>query len=415
MKQSNFITWVIKHRSIKEIANRTLDCAVGWCIRPISLITPRSKRKWLIGNKTGWNDNSKYFRIFLEDNNKEKLRLIWIAKDKAERDLVRAKKFEAYTRWSVKGLYHTLTAGAFFFSSNINDINYWASGHALKINLWHGVGIKKLGMKQSDLYNPNSLVTKILTPYFYDNPTYFTGPSELMAKHFSDCYRLQEGQMLHVGYPRCDFLLQDDNYVNNYFTEYESKEYQDIVNLLSNYDKVYVYMPTFRDDQHDFIKSSGINFPKLDDLFKKKNYLLIIKLHPATRIDNIDFKGFDNIVALDQHFDIYPILKKSDVLITDYSSIYYDYILMDEKDVILFPFDYDEYIKNSRDLAFDYLTYTPGVKAWSFNNLIKIIQEEIPLDFPERKSIITTFWGTNYLNSSQSIKNAAKEKLNLKS
>ena len=46
--------------------------------------------------------------------------------------------------------------------------------------------------------------------------------------------------------------------------------------------------------------------------------------------------------------------------------IYYDYILMPEKDVLLFPFDYQDYIRNSRDLAYDYLTYTPGVKSLEF-------------------------------------------------
>ena len=89
-------------------------------------------------------------------------------------------------------------------------------------------------------------------------------------------------------------------------------------------------------------------------------------MHPATRM-NFDVIGkCTNVILLDKSMDVYPLLPKTDVLITDYSSIYYDYILMPEKDVLLFPFDYQDYIRNSRDLAYDYLTYTPGVKSLEF-------------------------------------------------
>lgn len=111
--------------------------------------------------------------------------------------------------------------------------------------------------------------------------------------------------------------------------------------------------------------------------------------------------------------DVYPLLPKTDVLITDYSSIYYDYILMPEKDVLLFPFDYQDYIRNSRDLAYDYLTYTPGVKVWNFDDLLRTIKEDKSLFFIEREWAISTFWGESYNNASKQIIDVIKEKCRL--
>ncbi|MDE7088974.1 MAG: CDP-glycerol glycerophosphotransferase family protein, partial [Prevotella sp.] len=118
--------------------------------------------------------------------------------------------------------------------------------------------------------------------------------------------------------------------------------------------------------------------------------------------------GMSNIVILDKNMDVYPILPFTDVLITDYSSIYYDYILMENKGIILFPFDYDEYIKNSRDLAFDYLTYTPGCKAWNFEELYRLLFSESKLVPEERSWVIKQFWGDNYMESNKKIFEALK-------
>lgn len=414
MPTHNLIFWTLRHRKSREIIGRISDVIFGWMIRPISFITPRIKKKWVIGNKTGWNDNSKYLTIELTKNNPENLRIIWIAKNREQRDLVRTKGVEAYSKWSIKGIYHTLTAGAFFYSSSISDINYWTSGRAFKLNMWHGVGLKKLGMKQSDVYNPHSLTTKILTPFFYDKPTFFIGPSDMMSRHFADCYQLEDSRMLKIGYPRNEFILKDKGFILDHIKKFESDKTCDLVKKIEHSQKVYIYMPTFRDDQHDFIKASGLDFQKLNELLKEKDSLLLLKLHPATRVDSINFDALDNIIAIDKTVDIYPILPFTDVLITDYSSIYYDYILLKDKDVILFPFDYEEYISNSRDFAYDYLTYAPSVKAWNFEDLYFIIKNDKSLFFPERQEIIKTFWGTNYMHAVDKIKNVAKKQLDCK-
>ena len=66
-----------------------------------------------------------------------------------------------------------------------------------------------------------------------------------------------------------------------------------------------------------------------------------------------------NIINYNATADIYPALNLFDALITDYSSIYFDYLLLD-RPVIFYPYDYDNYIRNDRSLLFDYKQMAPG-------------------------------------------------------
>ena len=60
--------------------------------------------------------------------------------------------FEAYLKYSLKGLYHSLTAHVYVFTYHSKDINFFTSGNVRKINLWHGVGIKAVSYTHLDVY-----------------------------------------------------------------------------------------------------------------------------------------------------------------------------------------------------------------------------------------------------------------------
>ena len=69
---------------------------------------------------------------------------------------------------------------------------------------------------------------------------------------------------------------------------------------------------------------------------------------------------------------------------------------MPKKEVILFPFEYDQYIKTSKSLAFNFDSFTPGVRANTFDELHNIIITNRALAFPQREEIIKLFWGDDY-------------------
>lgn len=402
MAKENFFIWVLKNRDLGEVVKSVSELVIGYILYPLSFLVKRNNRKWLIGNKTGYSDNSKYFFLYLYQHPEENIRCIWIARTNEEKKSLEGLKFETYKKWSMKGLYHCFTAGVYIFSSNVSDINYWTSGRAVKINLWHGVGIKKLGLKGSSTYNPHSLFNRLMTPYNYDNPTVFVTTSQLMTEHFAECYSLTFAQTHQIGYPRCDFMMQDRETIYQYILRYENGNMLQLVDALKAYKKVFIYMPTFRDDQTDFMQLSGIDFEDLNAVLVLMEGILLVKMHPATRMNFDVIHTCSNIKLMDKRIDVYPILPFTDVLITDYSSIYYDYILMDGKRFILFPFDYDNYIHNSRDLAYNYLQYTPGKKVSKYVAFRQsIIDGGYEVD--EKSWVIEQFWGSNYQHASAKI------------
>lgn len=402
MKSRNFAFWALQNRKWNEILVRLSDLFFGYIIYPFSFLTHRNSRKWVIGNKTGYCDNSKYLFLYLHYHFEKEIHCIWIARTNEEKKCLKKLDFEVYKKWSIKGMFHCLTAGVYIFSSNVSDINYWTSGSAVKVNLWHGVGIKKLGLKGSVTYNPHSLFNRMMMPYNYDKPTVFITTSKLMTDHFAECYALTSTQTRQIGYSRCDFIMQDRETIYQYICRYESAEMLCLIDSLKSYRRVFIYMPTFRDDQTDFMQLSGIDFEDLNETLVSIGSLLLVKMHPATRMNFDVVSACSNIKLMDKRMDVYPLLPFTDVLITDYSSIYYDYILIEGKKVILFPFDYDTYIRNSRDLAYDYLQYTPGKKVSTYTAFKQSIIDG-GYEVSERAWVVDQFWGNNYQNASAKI------------
>ena len=153
-------------------------------------------------------------------------------------------------------------------------------------------------------------------------------------------------------------------------------------------------MPTWSETNEDFLQKAGFNLPALEEVLSERNEIFLFKLHPFTHI-KVDTSQFQHILFLNNRMDIYPILPFTDVLITDYSSIYYDYLLIPEKEIVLFPFDYEEYIAKERDLAFDFNEYTPGVRFYSFNELIDAIHTGRHFPNTKKKWITDMFWKSN--------------------
>jgi CDP-glycerol glycerophosphotransferase (TagB/SpsB family) len=178
-------------------------------------------------------------------------------------------------------------------------------------------------------------------------------------------------------------------------------------------------MPTWRDAGYDIISSAGLNFKKIDYKLKKNNSLLILKFHINTKHNSLNnIKDLSNIIIYDDNIDLYSFLPFTDILITDYSSIYYDYLLLN-KQTILYVFDIDRYISNSREFNYDFSKYTGCHKAYNFIEFIEIL--EIILSDKKKpdnkfcqektKNLISTFWGSYKGDASKKLFNfITKEK-----
>ena len=154
-------------------------------------------------------------------------------------------------------------------------------------------------------------------------------------------------------------------------------------------------MPTWRRTKSDFIAASGIDWEKLNESLNKKNELLILKLHPHTKLNMDAISKYSNLMIYQKNSDVYTVLPFIDCLITDYSSIYTDFLMMN-KEIILYIFDYSDYVQNSNDLG-EYDIYYVGKRAYDFNQLLHIIESGEDCHVPQDKyhELMEFFWDNN--------------------
>jgi CDP-glycerol glycerophosphotransferase (TagB/SpsB family) len=229
------------------------------------------------------------------------------------------------------------------------------------VQLWHGITIETLGVLTN---------YKILT---YD---IVLSTSAFVSDYsFSKIYDYKE--IIHCGYPRNDVLRYDDIELINVDL--------DLLNGMKNDSFQYiVYMPTHRPLS---FKSNPIEYQKLNDFAQQNNLKIIIKMHPfvAQKIRD-DLSSYQNkninlthLIIYESHMDIYPLLKYSDMLISDYSSVYFDYLYVN-KPILFFCYDYEEWVRGEQGIILDYFTHSPGDKCYDFDELLKNILKNLQKD-----------------------------------
>ena len=392
-----FIKQIIERKSFKEMIYKLLEVVLCYPFYFLSFLFPRSKSKIVFGSHTPFNDNSKYLFLYASHYLRGK-KIIWIAQNRQIATKIRKLGYRSYYRWSLLGVWHCLTAYTYVFCFHLIDINFWTSGGALRINLWHGVGIKRIEFNvkngpSAKVYNIHNIFSRISVPYIFKRPHYFVSTSDFMSDHnFQRAFRIGKEECLNLGYPRNDVLFWNKNEILKFVDDFEGAKIRNVIEEFSDYSKIYLYMPTWRDSRKNFILQSGFDFSALNELMIEKNSLFLLKLHMGTNIDLSSISILSHVKVLDHNMDIYPILSSVDVLVTDYSSIYYDFILMENKSILLFPFDYDEYKNNNRDLLFDYEKYTPGKRVYNFDDFLNALSDD-KYDMSYRDWVINKFWG----------------------
>ena len=153
-------------------------------------------------------------------------------------------------------------------------------------------------------------------------------------------------------------------------------------------------MPTFRDVGGDFFESAGFDFDLLNIAMADLNGVFYIKVHPNAGLDGFCLDHYDNIKVVPASADPYPLMPYVDVLITDYSSIYIDFLLLN-KPIVFFAFDLQHYLASCRDMYFEYEEVTPGKRATCFKQLLTSLNE-VDLFNNQRVALKEKFWGQNY-------------------
>ena len=331
----------------------------------INSLIPKSDKRIAIYGRRMLNDNSEAlldYLIFKQYNRRYKIYLL----------LHRTVKNDNYVNMhniisstdSISTLWILFRTKYIFHTHGMSACTMIPKRGQIIFNLWHGSPLKGIGR----------MIGESIHPY---TDSYFLSSSPFFASINEKCFGHSPQQMFIGSNPRNDLLFSKKNVIENLFS-------------LNHIRKVFIFMPTFRkssylsrtDAADDFPIITKDNINAFDDFLHDNNVLLIIKPHPYQ--DRIDFllepyrsiKIIFNEDLRKVNVRLYELLGCSDALITDFSSVYFDYLLLDRP--IAFAIDdFDNYSLNRGYTMNNPLELMPGEKIFDLSDMQRFIENVV--------------------------------------
>ena len=330
------------------------------CLEHFGQIRPDS-HIWLFSStdNSHYNYNSRYLFEYVKENLPE-ITPLFVINDPELRNSLSSKYGKQYfiETESIQGIRQALSAGVWFTSAGLPAYGTGLHKKRLIINLWHGVPLKKIALLDPNLKKAARIYFKKI---FSENYTCILTTSHELIPLMARSFAVSEDKIKVWGQPRNDGLFQKNDC---------RKILGQLFPDLPEYTKTVLYAPTFRDyGQVQLFPFKDFDQEQLEAFLEEKNRLLFIRTHVAEQGSAAPYLGKRiRFLGNEQAEDVTGILNIFDCLITDYSSIYIDYLLTD-KPMIFLPYDRQQYL-DGRGMNFDYDDVTPGPKPETFNDFL---------------------------------------------
>lgn len=332
-------------------------------IKAINSVVPKNRKKVMFASFPDFSDNARaLYEYMIRDERFHDWTFVWevsseiiLPNRKKTIFIVRPDGF--WSRRYLVYLYHLMTS-KFLFSTH-SFFGEALPSKQVSVLLWHGTMLKRIcAMNEREKHQGGK-----------EQFRFFISPSDYYVNYFCKSFLCSEESVITCGYPRNDFLFEDSDVLNKLNITRDS------------FEKIIVYMPTFRiplsgsySDSSDSRQmcidiENRESVQALSAFLAKRKVLLIIKWHPSDirqalsyELDNIIFIRNQDLAEIDAQ--VYHLLHYADALITDYSSVFCDYLLLD-RPIAFDVTDFDSYSDN-RGFVFDNpLDYMPGEKLFS--------------------------------------------------
>jgi CDP-glycerol glycerophosphotransferase (TagB/SpsB family) len=359
----------MKKNKYIEQATSLLSIVLGWLIiAPLSLFFPRKKGLiTLIGrNAAFYSDNTKYFNNFLL-NIKYKDAYFLFEKRNSITESVPNHIYYP----TLKAIYILLRSEYLIVDTStwFYNLKCFFAVKSKKIQLWHGVSSKKIEMSTEQFQRGFLRNIKKLYGILRGQLIRFrliVSTSDYYTEHlYSDAFRYHE--ILPLGQPRTDIFFRELNALDFINTD---KPLLDrlMQSQTREKNKIILYTPTYR----DYLSMDLLDFELINRFCRDNNMVFVLKYHILSSLPETG--NYSNVFVYDQSKDIYPLMTITDVMITDYSSIYLDYLLT-EKPVIFYVPDYEDYQKHEVGLRRDFYETSPGNKIINQDDLMQALLE----------------------------------------
>lgn len=316
-------------------------------------------------------DNTRHVIQALSEKGYEDIVVLKTAKCKRSFKDVGAREVVSFdirkTPCYVKGLYRLATARTVVIDNYVPLLSVCHfNGDTEVIQLWHAAGaVKKFGLADPSLtYRTPQAIKRIQKVYERMDKVVVGSPH--MASVFAKAFGKEQGDFLHTGIPRTDFFFDEK-------AMHQAKQrIRDAYPQLQGR-KVVLYAPTFRDQELQKQKIP-LDFVKIAEQLGD-DYRLLIKLHPAV-VHDLKAMEHPFIISVDKSFPLNELLLVTDFLVSDYSSIPYEFALLN-KPQIFYPYDLAQY-SMSRGFWDAYKEVVPGPVVDSDEELVHTI---VNMDF----------------------------------
>ena len=309
------------------------------------------------GNQNMVDGNPRAIYEYMKKSNPE-YRLICIVNKGVNTSFIPKKDCVYYK--TLKSYFHLSTAKYWIRSQSFGGLIEKRKGQVY-IQTWHGHGaLKKMSY---DIDALNNIDRNVELEHVRDWD-YFISTDKLDGDVIISSTNYK-GKIVELGAPSLDQLINDSN------NQEKIKNIKQEIGITNdNRKKIILYAPTFRDSDLDSKKVDV----KIESLKNLKDYIILIRLHPLVE-KKIDKKIFSkNFINVCDYYDVSNLLLITDVLISDYSSIVYEFGVLD-RPMIFYAYDYDLYAKE-RGFYIEYNTL-PGIIVKEEKELLNVIKSGI--------------------------------------
>lgn len=256
------------------------------------------------------------------------------------------------------------------FHPTVNKVKFRKTQEIIQV--WHAVGaFKTIGY---------SRIGKKGGPFFdstgHRNYTKVYVSSSSIIPIYAEAFGIDESKVISTGVPRTDILFD-----KLYEERIKCKMKKELP--IINGKKVVLFAPTFRGDGHRsaYYPFGNINFKSLANYCRDHNAVVLFKMHPFIKEKiNIPKENEDYFKDISEYREINDVLFIADVLISDYSSLIYEFASF-KRPMLFYAFDLENYIL-TRDFYEPYEFFVPGKIVRSFDELINALENE---DFESEK------------------------------
>lgn len=311
--------------------------------------------------------NPKYiYEYMMENGFDKKYKLVWILNNIEEELVGPGTKIR---RRGLKYYYYMATAKYWVFNTRQADEIVKRKGNTY-LQTWHGTPLKRLAL---DMDNVNMAGQNNIEDYkekFYKNSRrwdYLLAQNNYSRDIFKAAFAFEK-PILDYGYPANDILYNKNN-----------KEDIDKIKKKFNLPldkKIILYAPTWRDN--NFMKKGHYKMQmqlELDKLTKElgDEYIVLLRMHYLimNSINIEDYKGL--VYNFSQGYDIQELYLVSDILITDYSSVMFDYANL-KRPILFFAYDIEDYRDSLRGFYFNFEEEAPGPIVKTTEEVIHVIE-----------------------------------------